>query len=167
MPDVAADAASHTGMAMVTSDGGGRYTIRSSGGTSASAPLWAALIALADQYAGRHLGFVNPALYRIARSARYHRAFHDVTDGKQHREVPAQDDHRLPGRARLGSGHRLGQPRRAGAHPAARRSDRAGRLKQDAGVRRVVARFVEDAAQTGLGRARVGIESPEAPGNRD
>ena len=33
---------------------------------------------------------------------------------------------------------------------------------EDAGVRRVVARFVEDAAQAGVGQARVGVESPEA-----
>jgi subtilase family serine protease len=43
--------------------------------------LWAALIALADQYAGRRLGFVNPAIYRIGRSASYHQAFHDITTG--------------------------------------------------------------------------------------
>jgi subtilase family serine protease len=43
--------------------------------------LWAALIALADQYAGRHLGFVNAAIYRIGHSAQYHQAFHDVTTG--------------------------------------------------------------------------------------
>jgi subtilase family serine protease len=49
-------------MALVISDGGAQYTIRNSGGASASAPLWAGLIALADQYAGRHLGFVDPAI---------------------------------------------------------------------------------------------------------
>jgi subtilase family serine protease len=76
-----ADASGHSGMALAISDGGGRYAIGNSGGTSASAPLWAALIALAGQYAGRPLGFVNPALYRIARSAAYHRAFHDITTG--------------------------------------------------------------------------------------
>jgi subtilase family serine protease len=81
VPDVAADASGHSGMALAISDGGGRYAIRNSGGTSASAPIWAALIALADQYAGRPLGFVNPALYRIARSAAYHQAFHDITTG--------------------------------------------------------------------------------------
>jgi subtilase family serine protease len=43
--------------------------------------LWAAVIALADQYAGRHLGLVNPALYQIGRSGRYHQAFNDVTTG--------------------------------------------------------------------------------------
>ncbi len=28
-----------------------------------------------------HLGFVNPAIYRIGRSALYHQAFHDITTG--------------------------------------------------------------------------------------
>jgi subtilase family serine protease len=79
VPDVAADADPHTGMALVFSDGGHDHFI-GAGGTSAAAPLWAAVIALADQYAGRHLGFVNPTLYRIGRSA-YHQAFHDVTTG--------------------------------------------------------------------------------------
>ena len=55
-----------------------------SAGTAARAParpLWAGIIALADQYAGRHLGFVNPAIYQIARSSHYHQAFHDITAG--------------------------------------------------------------------------------------
>jgi subtilase family serine protease len=81
VPDVAADASGHSGMALAISGGGGSYTVRNSGGTSASAPIWAALIALADQYAGRRLGFVNPALYRIGRSAAYHQAFHDIITG--------------------------------------------------------------------------------------
>ena len=88
VPDVAADANGHTAMAMVISTGPqGRY-IRDGGGTSAAAPLWAALIALADQYAGRHLGFVNPAIYRIAESASYHQAFHDITSGNNTAEFP-------------------------------------------------------------------------------
>jgi subtilase family serine protease len=81
VPDVAADASPHTGMAVVTSPSAGKYTISGSGGTSASAPMWAGLVALADQYAGRHLGFVNAALYRIGHSRFYHKAFHDVTAG--------------------------------------------------------------------------------------
>lgn len=81
VPDVAATASPHTALAVITSTGGGRYSVHGNGGTSASAPLWAGLIALADQYARRHLGFVNAALYRIGRSAQYHRAFHDVTAG--------------------------------------------------------------------------------------
>ncbi|MBV9379735.1 MAG: S53 family peptidase, partial [Streptosporangiaceae bacterium] len=88
VPDVSADANGHTGMALAISVGGGRYVIRDSGGTSASAPIWAAIIALADQYAGRHLGFVNPALYRIARSRCYHRAFHDITVGNNTAQFP-------------------------------------------------------------------------------
>jgi hypothetical protein len=36
---------------------------------------------LADQYAGRPLGFVNAGIYRVAESSRYHAAFHDVTTG--------------------------------------------------------------------------------------
>jgi subtilase family serine protease len=65
----------------VTGTAGGGYTISGYGGTSASAPIWAWIIALADQYARRDLGFVNPARYRIDRTAAYHDAFHDVTAG--------------------------------------------------------------------------------------
>lgn len=81
VPDVAADADPDTGMALTISEGGQRYDLIGGGGTSVAAPLWAAVIAQADQYAGRHLGFVNPALYQIGRSTRYHQAFHDVTRG--------------------------------------------------------------------------------------
>jgi subtilase family serine protease len=87
VPDVSADASGHTGMAIVLS-GGGSTIIRDSGGTSASAPIWAALIALADQYAGHRLGLVNPAIYRIARSGRYHHAFHDITAGNNTAAFP-------------------------------------------------------------------------------
>jgi subtilase family serine protease len=87
VPDVAADANGHTGMTIVLSSDG-RTMIRNSGGTSASAPIWAALIALADQYAGRHLGLVNPAIYQIARGPQYHQAFHDVTMGNNTVQFP-------------------------------------------------------------------------------
>ena len=85
VPDVGADANPNpdTGLPVVTSDARGGYTISEHGGTSASAPIWAGIIALADQYAGRHLGFVNPAIYRIARSPYYHQAFHDITAGQR------------------------------------------------------------------------------------
>ena len=81
VPDVAADGDPVTGIAVITSSANGGYTISGHAGTSASAPLWAGIIALADQYAQRHLGFVNPAVYQIARGPRYHQAFHDVTVG--------------------------------------------------------------------------------------
>jgi kumamolisin len=77
VPDVAADADSSTAMSLMFT-GGVPYPAQ---GTSAATPLWAAVIALADQDAGRHLGFVNPAIYAIARSPAYHRAFHDVITG--------------------------------------------------------------------------------------
>jgi subtilase family serine protease len=83
VPDVAADANPHTGFPQVTSNTGGGYAISGGGGTSGSAPLWAGIIALADQYANRHLGFVNPAIYQIARGSDYHQAFHDVTAGPE------------------------------------------------------------------------------------
>jgi len=81
VPDVAADADPDTGMALAFSGGGQDDILVGTGGASAAAPLWAAVIALADQYAGRDLGFVNPALYLIGESAYYHQAFHDVTTG--------------------------------------------------------------------------------------
>jgi subtilase family serine protease len=87
VPDVSADASDRTGVAVVFSNGT-RTTVQSHGGTSAAAPIWAALMALADQYAGRHLGFVNPAIYQIARGASYHRAFHDITTGNNTVEFP-------------------------------------------------------------------------------
>jgi subtilase family serine protease len=90
VPDVASDASPHTGMALVISDGADRSTIRDSGGTSASAPLWAGLVALADQYAGRRLGFINPAIYRIGRSASGRSAFHDITNGTNAATFPGQ-----------------------------------------------------------------------------
>ncbi|MGH3302402.1 MAG: hypothetical protein ACRDOK_12105 [Streptosporangiaceae bacterium] len=39
---------------------------------------------------GRHLGFVNPALYQIGHSASYHQAFHDVTTGTNTLQFPAR-----------------------------------------------------------------------------
>jgi subtilase family serine protease len=90
VPDVAADAAGHTGMALAATDGGQNYILVGASGTSAAAPFWAAVIALADQYAGRRLGFVNPALYRIGRSSLGHRAFHEVTTGTNTVVFPGQ-----------------------------------------------------------------------------
>jgi subtilase family serine protease len=79
-PDVAADAGP-VGMAAIVDDGSGRSTLFGADGTSASAPLWAGLIALASQRAGSDLGFVNPAIYRIGRSPADRSAFHDITTG--------------------------------------------------------------------------------------
>jgi subtilase family serine protease len=81
VPDVAGDASNSTDMAFVFAEPGGAYAVFSEGGTSATGPFWAGLIALADQETGHPLGFVNPAIYRIARGPQYHMAFHDITTG--------------------------------------------------------------------------------------
>ena len=70
VPDVAGNADPATGYQVLVDGSTSVY-----GGTSAVAPLWAALVALAVQTAGRPLGFVNPALYRSAG------AFHDIVTG--------------------------------------------------------------------------------------
>lgn len=81
VPDVAADADPNTGMALALADGRKSYSLFPAGGTSAATPLWAGVIALADQYAGRPLGFVNPGIYWIGHSPMGRQAFHDVTTG--------------------------------------------------------------------------------------
>ena len=88
MPDVAADADPRTGIAVAISSGGQNYVLVGGGGTSVAAPLWAAVIALANQDAGRNLGFIDPALYRIGRSTHYRQAFHDVTMGTSTAKLP-------------------------------------------------------------------------------
>ena len=75
VPDVAADADPHTGLAIYI--GGWQL----GGGTSASAPLWAAIMAIANQMAGHSLGFINAALYKLAASRTYTQDFHDITMG--------------------------------------------------------------------------------------
>jgi subtilase family serine protease len=53
------------------------------GGTSEGAPQWAAIQALANQKAGRQLGFINPTLYAIgATPGKYAMDFHDITGGQ-------------------------------------------------------------------------------------
>ncbi len=76
VPDVAGDADPNTGLAIYISGVWGL-----GGGTSASAPLWAAFMAIADQMAGHPLGFIDPALYKLAASSAYTRDFRDVTVG--------------------------------------------------------------------------------------
>jgi subtilase family serine protease len=52
------------------------------GGTSAGAPQWSGLVAIADQINGGGLGLINPALYKIGADAtRYAKDFFDVTTG--------------------------------------------------------------------------------------
>ncbi len=95
VPDVAYQASSRTGVLVYLTEpqgtssstgcGGaspcstGWYVV---GGTSAASPQWAGLTALADEIAGRDLGFLNPALYAVANSpSQYASDFYDVTAG--------------------------------------------------------------------------------------
>jgi len=78
VPDVSADADPFTGYLIYYQ---GSWS--GIGGTSAAAPVWAALVALADASpfcSGTSVGFANPALYRAAGSS-YGSYFDDVTLG--------------------------------------------------------------------------------------
>ena len=80
VPDVSLDSDPDTGYAVAWR--GGWYLV---GGTSCAAPLWAAFTALVNQQraqtGGATLGFANPALYQIGRSAGGANDLHDVADG--------------------------------------------------------------------------------------
>jgi subtilase family serine protease len=82
VPDVAYSAAVyHAGLTYLNIPGipAGWYL---TGGTSMGSPQWAAIVAIADQKAGRSLGFVNAALYLYSLSSkRYSTIFNDVTSG--------------------------------------------------------------------------------------
>ena len=76
VPDVAGAADPRAGL--VIYQGGAWQMV---GGTSAAAPLWAGIVALANQMAGHPLGFINPALYKLGASSNYARDFRDITVG--------------------------------------------------------------------------------------
>jgi len=70
VPDVSGDADPDTGYAVLVD--GTNTTI---GGTSAVAPLWAALIARINAISGTAVGYINPKIYGLAT------AFNDITQG--------------------------------------------------------------------------------------
>ena len=74
IPDVAANASSDTGY-LIEADG----TPMSLGGTSAVAPLWAALIARLNEAMGMRVGFLTPLLYTM--NAAGAGAVSDITEG--------------------------------------------------------------------------------------
>jgi kumamolisin len=79
VPDVSAVADPFTGVQIVFDQ-----ARRIGGGTSQSAPIWAGLTALMNQYVIAHgappLGDINPLLYRVALGARLP-GFRDITSG--------------------------------------------------------------------------------------
>jgi len=76
-PDVCAHASSNNGYLVHL----GEFPFYWAGGTSCSAPLWAALIALINEGLGHNVGFVNDHLYKIADTTAYSSAFNDITKG--------------------------------------------------------------------------------------
>jgi subtilase family serine protease len=96
VPDVSIDADPTTGYVIywngtgtVAGAAGGWQVL---GGTSGGAPVWAALLALADSSpacAGKPIGYADPALYRAASSS-YSTDFHDVTQGNNDFGVTTQ-----------------------------------------------------------------------------
>ena len=80
VPDVAADADPDSGVGVYCSCFGGSHWGRV-GGTSMASPLWASLVALADEgIAGDKAGFVDPVLYQAGCAA--DPPFNDVTTGE-------------------------------------------------------------------------------------
>lgn len=63
IPDVAANASAATGYLIWADD-----TAMSLGGTSATAPLWAGLVACLNEALGRRIGYLTPLLYRRKRN---------------------------------------------------------------------------------------------------
>ncbi len=81
-PDVAYNAANNGGVVVVAF--GGKHGVV--GGTSAGAPQWAAIIALANELRGRQgrlpLGLATPQLYMIAADRKnYREDFNDIVNG--------------------------------------------------------------------------------------
>jgi subtilase family serine protease len=90
-PDVAYNAAVLHGVLTyldIPGLGAGWYRF---GGTSAGSPQWAAITAIADQVAGRDLGFLNAALYRAGKGSSYGATFHDITSGTNSSLEPNAD----------------------------------------------------------------------------
>ena len=80
-PDIAADGDPNTGFLVgetQTFPNGVRYGEYRIGGTSLSSPIFAGIMALANQAAGHDLGFVNPLLYSLGGT----NALHDIINPK-------------------------------------------------------------------------------------
>jgi kumamolisin len=88
VPDIAAVADPFTGVRIVFNQ-----NPQIGGGTSQSAPIWAALTTLMNQYivdnGGRPLGDINPMLYEVAQGSRLP-GFQDITAGGNAVDTPVQ-----------------------------------------------------------------------------
>jgi subtilase family serine protease len=79
VPDISMSAACAGSVNTYASYGGGPAGWSPTCGTSEATPLFAGIVALADQVAGHSLGLINPALYQLA--ARHARGIVEVTSG--------------------------------------------------------------------------------------
>jgi kumamolisin len=65
------------------------------GGTSYAAPLWASLIAMANEQAAANgepnMGFINPLLYSIGLGSSFTSDFHDITSGNNGKYSAVQE----------------------------------------------------------------------------
>ena len=92
IPDVAADADYYSGMAIYD-----RGNPDQGSGTSQAAPIWAGLTALINEYLKsrglKPVGFLNPALYTLARGNPPFPPFHDIVVGTDlvHPATPGYD----------------------------------------------------------------------------
>jgi subtilase family serine protease len=80
VPDISMDASCKSSVAIYASfsgDSAGHWSTIC--GTSLATPLFAGIVALADQYAGHALGLINPAIYQM--EARHEPGIVDITKG--------------------------------------------------------------------------------------
>ena len=125
VPDVAANASPNSGYPIIV---GGAPSIFPASGTSASAPLWAGLIAVINAALNENVGFVNPVLYALGSSV-----FRDiVARTRSDRQQPERRD-RLPGDCGLGCVHGMGQSARKGAAKGLEALLRSGHRRESSG----------------------------------
>jgi subtilase family serine protease len=86
VPDISMNADPDSGYAVYCADPGaglppGAIGFLQIGGTSAAAPLWAAIAALAISYRGSRLGLFSPYAYHLDSASGYVSQFHDISEG--------------------------------------------------------------------------------------
>ncbi len=92
IPDVSLTASGHDGYIICLRSLGGdcsQGSFFTVGGTSASSPSFAGIMALIDQKTNSSWGNPNPTIYALAQSSNYNTIFHDTTVGNN--KVPAVD----------------------------------------------------------------------------
>jgi subtilase family serine protease len=106
IPDISMDASCTSSVAVYSSyPGSGPGHWQTICGTSMATPLFAGVVALADQVAGHSLGLINPALYRMA--AAHDPGIVDVTRGTNSVTVPGAGQSGIVRGFRAGPGYDL------------------------------------------------------------